>query len=154
MYNSLHSLTMTIRKRVGGKGMGWCFPSLLKKMPWVPRVPKCLSSVQMHKFPRGQVPKCLERPSSQVPFKCLSVLTAQVPKWLECPSDEVPLECPIALSILSASSVRVPWELKCLSKSVSQSASHSACLQCWFSKCTSTLRANSATGQTWFNFQQ
>ena len=114
-------------------------------------------SAQVPERPSAQVPwvpKCLEFPSSQVPFKCLSVSSAQVPKWLECPSDELPLEWPIVLSILSASSVRVPWGLKCLSKSVSQSASHSAGLQCWFSKLTSTLRANSATGQTWFNFQQ
>ena len=114
-------------------------------------------SAQVPERPSAQVPwvpECLECPSSQVPFKCLSVSSAQVPKWLECPSDELPLEWPIALSILSASSVRVPWGLKCLSKSVSQSASHSAGLQCWFSKLTSTLRANSATGQTWFNFQQ
>ena len=123
-------------------------PSLLNKVPRVSeclsaQVTKCLWSAWVPKCLRGHVPKCLECPS------------AQVPKFLECSSAQVPFECPSALSALSASSpssassARVPWESKCLSKSVSQSASHSSGFQSWL---TPTLRANFATKETWFNF--
>ena len=110
-------------------------------MPRVPRFPKCssawVSSGQVpFEYPNAQVP---ERPSAQVSWvpECPSAL--RVPKCLECPSAQVPFEL---LSSLSALSIRVPRESKRLSKSVSQSASHSAGLQYWFSKLTSTLRAN------------
>ena len=133
-----------------------------------PRMPKCPSawvskypsaqepferpSARVPKSLKGQVPKCLECPSAQVPFECPSVSSVQVPKCLECPSDQVPFECLSALSASSASSVRMPWDSKCLSKSVSHSAAHSAGLQCWLSKFTFTVRANFATEETSFNF--
>ena len=111
------------------------------------QVPTCLSPKCPNAF---RLPEC----TSAWEARCPGVLSARVPK---CPSSagvpKVP-KCPSALSALSASCVWVPWESKCLSKSVSQSDSHSASLQGWFSKSTSTLRANFATGETWFNFQQ
>ena len=100
------------------------------------------------------MPRCLECPSVQVPLECLSASGDQVPKYLKCPSVQVPFQCPSALSALSATTDQLPWEAKCLSKSVSKSASHLAGLKCWFSKLASALKANFATGATWFNFQQ
>ena len=144
-------------------------PSLLNKVPRVSeclnaQVTKCLWSAWVPKWPSAfGVPECPSAweatfpiaLSAQVPFECPSASSAQVPKLLECSSAQVPFECPSALSALSASSpssassARVPWESKCLSKSVSRSASHSAGLQSWL---TPTLRANFATEETWFNF--
>ena len=89
---------------------------------------------RLHKCPSTWVPKCL---SSAWEAKCPSALSARVSK---CPS--------------TARVPWVPWESKCLSKSVRQSASYSVGLECWFSKLISTLRPNLATGETWFNFQQ
>ena len=141
-------------------------------MSRVPQVPECPSVFQVPECLSAQVPKCLECPSVQVPFKCPSVWSAQVPfECLKCPSPQVPWvpECPSALWVpwvpqvlkcvskcpsslrvpecleylecLRCSSAPVPWESKCLIKSVSQSASQLVGVQCWFSKLISTLRA-------------
>ena len=120
---------------------------LLNKVPRVSRVPECLSAQvpESLKCPCSQVPWVLECPSAlRVPWvswepNCSSIASSvRLPECLEC------LEC------LRCSSVRVPWKPKCLSKSVSQSASQSDGLQCWFSE----ERSNFATEETWFNFQQ
>ena len=114
---SIYSIFLSTRKK-----------SLLNKVPCVPRVPECLSA---------QVPKCpsvfwLPKCPNAWKVKCLSALSARVPKCpssnrvpelpkcLECPSSQLPLKCSSALSALSVSSLRVHWECKWLSKSVSQ----------------------------------
>ena len=102
------------------------------------RVPKCLeclstSSAQVSfECPSASSPQVPWVPKCSSPFECLEYLeclSAQVPEWLEC------LRCS------SARVPWVPWGSKCLSKSVSQSASKSAGVQYWFSKLISNLRA-------------
>ena len=114
-------------------------------------VPKCPSSVRVLNCLSAQVSKCLEFPSSQVPFKYPNASSTQVPKCPECWSTYVPfecLECPSAqvpFEWLKCSSTWVPWVPwvpKCLSQSISQWASQSSCLQRWFSKLISNLRAH------------
>ena len=117
--------------------------SLLSKVPWVPQVPECPSarvfkcplSARVPKWLSAQVPKFLECLSAQVPFdsrvsrvsKCTSALSARVPfDCLKRSRSRVP---------------SVPWVPKCFSQSVSQSASQSVGLWCWFSKLTPTSRA-------------
>ena len=133
--------------------------SLRNKLPRVPDrlsawVPKCPLSARVHKCLSVQVPKCLQCLIAQVSLECPSAWSAQVPKCLECHSAQVLFECSSVLSALSAGVLTcpssalssrvpwVPWVPKCLSQSVSQPASQSAGLQCWFSKLISTLRTH------------
>ena len=99
------------------------------------RVPQCLSA---------KVLKCLECPSVQkfpssalstlsawVSFECPSTSSVQVSKCLEYLSAQVLFDCPSESSAFCVSVVWVTlvhfvsWESKCLSKSVSHSASQS-----------------------------
>ena len=129
---------------VAPQTLNWLsLPNKVPRVPQVPKcpsawVPKCLSSVRMLKCLRGQVPKCHECPGA-----------LRVPECLQCPSALQVSWVPWVFQVF-----RISRESKCLSKSVSQSVSHSAVLQGWFSKLTSILRATFATGETWFNFQQ
>ena len=102
------------------------------------RLPKCLSS---------QLPTCFKCPSTQVHFECPSASSAllhHLPNHPECRSTRASFECLKCPS--DALSARVPECLECTSASVSQlvsqPVSHSAGLQCWFSKLISTLRAH------------
>ena len=113
--------------------------SLLNKVPWTPRVPKCSStwmlespSAQVPESQSARVPKCPSNVQvSQVPngpsalstqvLKCSwSARVSQVLKCFECRSSDVPFEW------LKCSSARVPWVSwvpKWFSQSVSWSVS-------------------------------
>ena len=120
--------------------------SLLNKVPRVLECPsaqvlKCLSSVQVPKFPStlsARVPELPSALSTWVPKCHSSTRVPLVPKSLECSSVKVPFECleyqsalrvpqvlesPSTLNVLSASDVWMPECLDCLesrSASVSQ----------------------------------
>ena len=128
-----------------------CSSAGVPKCPSSARVPKRLSafSVRVLKCPSGvrvsQVSKCPSVWSARVPK---SPLSARVPKCPECWSVDVLFkcfECQVPFDCLMCSSARVPWVPwvpKFFIHSVSQSASQSAELQCWFSKLMSSLRAH------------
>ena len=119
-----------------------CSSAWVLKCPSVLRAPECPSPLSVECSSALWVSECLKCPNALVPWvtkgpsalwvpECPSVLSARV---LICPSS--------ALSTLSARVPWVTWLHKCFSQSVSQPASQSAGLQCWFSKLISTLRAH------------